>query len=552
MMRKNILFVCLLAVAMSATGAAASMLSAESAAWADSVMSGLTMRERIAQLFVPRLDITDNDAGFAQLKKAVQTDGMGGILLGKGTVESYAALINRAQQTAKVPLMVTLDGEWGLSMRVGGTPRFPHNMALGAAGDEGLLYAYGREMARQCRLMGIQVNFAPVLDVNSNPANPVIGYRSFGEDPELVGRLGAAYCRGLLEGGVLPVGKHFPGHGDTSTDSHKTLPLVGHTVAQLLNADIRPFVTAIEAGMPSVMVGHLKVPALDPSGTPASLSYPIITELLQNQLGFDGLIFTDALAMKGASREGENNCVSALLAGADVLLGSGSPSADLAAVEKAVASGKVTETLINERCRKMLQYKYMLGLAKKPKPVDAKAAACQLSTAETESLIDNMASKAVTVLRNEGALLPLSGNAKTVVVSIGGTAGDEFLKMIKGRQGVSVFTVPRSGVIPASVLSAVKGADRVVVATGSDSAGAKEAFSELTKCKTAVGVFFMNPYRAAKFGGLAGLKSIVMAFDDIPQLRRAAAKVLTGDAGVSGRMPVNVPGLASEGDGIDL
>lgn len=322
MMRKNILFVCLLAVAMSATGAAASMLSAESAAWADSVMSGLTMRERIAQLFVPRLDITDNDAGFAQLKKAVQTDGMGGILLGKGTVESYAALINRAQQTANVPLMVTLDGEWGLSMRVGGTPRFPHNMALGAAGDEGLLYAYGREMARQCRLMGIQVNFAPVLDVNSNPANPVIGYRSFGEDPELVGRLGAAYCRGLLEGGVLPVGKHFPGHGDTSTDSHKTLPLVGHTVAQLLNADIRPFVTAIEAGMPSVMVGHLKVPALDPSGTPASLSYPIITELLQNQLGFDGLIFTDALAMKGASREGENNCVSALLAGADVLLGS--------------------------------------------------------------------------------------------------------------------------------------------------------------------------------------------------------------------------------------
>ena len=220
--------------------------------WADSVLSTLSVRERVAQLFIPRLDITNNEAGFRTIEKIVAKEKMGGFLLGKGTISSYIDLINLGQSKADIPLMVTLDGEWGLSMRVVGTPRFPYNVALGAAADKQLLYDYGQEVARECKLMGIQVNFAPVIDVNSNPNNPVIGYRSFGEDPDLVGELSSAYCEGMWVSGVMPVGKHFPGHGDTSSDSHKTLPMLTHGRERIDNIDLRPFVIFFDsdAGVP--------------------------------------------------------------------------------------------------------------------------------------------------------------------------------------------------------------------------------------------------------------------------------------------------------------
>lgn len=514
--------------------------------WADSVMSTLSVRDRVAQLFVPRLDITNNSAGFKAIDRVVVKDKMGGFLLGKGTIASYADLINYGQEKADVPLMITLDGEWGLSMRVSGTPRFPYNVALGACADNDLIYEYGKEIARECKLMGIQVNFAPDIDVNLNPDNPVIGYRSFGEDPDLVAQLGAAYSKGMWEGGVMPVGKHFPGHGDTSTDSHKTLPTINHTRQRLDDVDLRPFKLAFAEGMPGVMVAHLKVPSLDPTGTPASLSKKITTDFLQDSLGFKGLIFTDALAMKGASRVNENNCVSAFLAGADILLGSAAPSSDLDAVEDAVKSGKISQIELNRRCKKVLVYKYKLGLSTKPTKIELSVLSSKLHTPQVDRLLTNLSRKAITVVRDNAQLLPIEKNKKVVVVSLGAQGSNKFSDLCKEYCGAD-----RYGKLSASVLNEIKSADIVIIGVFNSGVETKKAISTIAAANpSTVGVFFMNPYRVSKFSNLKSLSSIVLAYDDIPHLRVAVAEALTGKINVNGKLPINLPNVGKIGDGI--
>ena len=274
--------------------------SAECGRWVDSVYNTLSERERIAQLFCPVVDPTKGEVSRNAIDRLAGREKVGGLLLRKGSIADYVTMINRAGTQARVPVMITLDGEWGLSMRIPGTPQFPYNMALGAITDTRLLEEYGAEVARQCRLMGIHVDFAPVADVNLNPDNPVIGRRSFGEDPARVASAVVAYSRGMERGGVITTAKHFPGHGDTSTDSHKTLPVVDHSAEFMRENDLLPFIQYINAGLSGVMVGHLSVPSLDKTMTPASLSHAITTGLLQEELGFKGLVFTDALEMKGA------------------------------------------------------------------------------------------------------------------------------------------------------------------------------------------------------------------------------------------------------------
>lgn len=519
-------------------------------AWADSIMAGMTLRQKVAQLFVPRIDLISKTKDAQKLRQLIAKDQMGGFLLGKGSMDRYMDMIKSGQASAKVPLLITLDGEWGLSMRISDTPRFPYNVALGATRDADLAYAYGLETGRQCKLMGIQVDFAPVLDVNSNPDNPVIGYRSFGEDPELVGRLGAAYCRGMMDSGVMPVGKHFPGHGDTSTDSHKTLPLVDHSIKTLKDVDMLPFRMAMEAGMPAVMVGHLKVPALDKSGRPASMSEIITRSWLRDSLGFTGLVFTDALAMKGAALQSENNCVSAFLAGADVLLSSKDPSADLDAMMAAVKSGKIDVELINGSCFNILKYKYKLGLSKKPGayPADMRK---KLFTPHCDSLITAISQKAITVIGNRDKVLPLKKSDKksVVVVNIGAPAKNEFSEACSRLIGASMQSV-ETAAVPASVTKAVNEADIVIIAVYRDNANAKKAFATLSGMKKCIGVFFTEPFKILKFDNLSALQTTVLAYDDIPQLRKAAADAIAGAIGVSGKLPVNLPGFAKAGDGV--
>ena len=332
--------------------------------WVDSVYNSLSPRRRVAQLFFPKVVPTRGDVSRAMLRSLVKDNEVGGLIFTEGFIAQYADMTNYAQAQASVPLLMTFDGEWGLRMRIPKTPRFPHNMALGAIHNgESLMYEYGREMARECRIMGIHVNFAPVADVNSNPDNPVISYRSFGEDPQKVASLVCAYSRGLEDGGVQAVAKHFPGHGDTNSDSHKTLPTLTRTRHQMEQVELVPFRRFIAEGHSGIMTAHLAVPTYDKSSTPASLSRKITTELLRNTLGFDGLIYTDALGMKGATEAVANPCVAALRAGADILLCPPNTARDIDAVMAAIASGKISAEEVETHCRRVLRYKYYLGLS---------------------------------------------------------------------------------------------------------------------------------------------------------------------------------------------
>lgn len=522
--------------------------------WVDSVYNSLSEEQRVAQLFIPHLVINDNEAGRATIRRMVKDLGVGGILLGKGSVESYAALINLGQSEAKVPLMVTLDGEWGLAMRVTGTPRYPYNMALGAITDTRLLYDYGKELARECRALGIQVDFAPVIDVNSNPDNPVIGYRSYGEDPRRVAKAGVAFSRGMEAGGVMSVAKHFPGHGDTNVDSHKALPTITHSRSTLESVDLVPFKEYIDAGLTGVMVGHLNVPALDNSGTPASLSAKVTTDLLKNEMGFKGMVFTDALEMKGATTPaGGNNCVAALLAGADVLLGSASPAKDIAAVTSAVESGKIPAKTIEERCKKMLSYKYKLGLTKKQK-INTADLSKLINSQQATDLNQELSNAAITVTANTDTLIPIPGLERNsiAIVSIGAGADNEFSNMCKKYIDCKAYGIDKNG-LSAATLQKLKEADIVIAGVMSDQQYAISAFNKLRQeCKGLVSAFFVNPYKMRRFGNLADLNELMLAYDDTPSLRRAAAMALFGGTEISGRMPVDVKGIAALGAGMTI
>jgi len=519
--------------------------------WVDSVYKTLSERERVAQLFIPMVDPRSGASSKATIAKWIKTEKMGGLLFSKGSLADYASMTNYAQSIASVPVLMTFDGEWGLSMRIKETPRFPYNMGLGAISNEKLLYEYGREMARECREIGIHVNFAPVFDVNSNPSNPVIGYRSFGEDPTRVSRLGVAYSRGLEDGGVLSVSKHFPGHGDTSVDSHKALPTVSHDRTTLNMVDLLPFNQYVNAGLSGVMVGHLSVPALDKSGTPASLSKTITTDLLRDDMGFEGLIFTDALAMKGANSS-LNNCVAAIIAGADVLLGSNSPSKDLDAVMAAIKSGKITSKMIETRCKKVLAYKYALGLTVE-KPVDMNGLEARINSSSADAVNRKLSAALMTVVRNDTKLLPIRGLSQRsiAVVNIGASSDDVFSRFCRKYANVKVYS--STGVFSSSTLASIKTHDVVIVGVFGHKSAHKQAFAQLKSIPNIVPVFFVNPYEMAEFGvSLSGLKTLVIAYDDTRYIREYAAQAIFGGIEVDGRLPVNLKGIAPLGTGVKL
>lgn len=374
--------------------------------WVDSVMNKLSFREKVGQLFIYTIAPIETKQNLELLRDAVDAYKVGGLLFSGGKMQTQVELTNRAQKLAKVPVMITFDGEWGLAMRLRGTPAFPRNMVLGCISDNRLIYEYGREVARQCREIGVQVNFAPVADVNINPKNPVINTRSFGEDPIQVADKVVAYASGLEDGGVLSVCKHFPGHGDTDVDSHKGLPVLPFTRERLDSVELYPFKKAIRAGLGGMMVGHLRVPAIEPiDGLPSSLSRNVVYRLLTEELAFKGLIFTDALAMKGVAGH-PNVSLQALKAGNDMVLAPRNLKVEIQAVLKAVEKGELTKEDIENKCRKVLTYKYALGLKKKPH-VQLSGLEQRINSSQTRDLIRRLNLAAITVLNNKNHILPL-------------------------------------------------------------------------------------------------------------------------------------------------
>lgn len=340
--------------------------------WVDSVFNTLTTEEQLAQLIMPIVYPSQDTQAIKREEQRFSKFKWGGILYQKGLMAHQLIMNKRLQQTNSIPLLIALDGEWGLYMRLKDAPRFPRNLGLGFAGDAQILYEYGREIARECRLMGIHVNFAPTVDVNINPLNPVIGSRSFGSTPSVVSQLSEAYALGLEDGGVLSVAKHFPGHGDTSEDSHKTLPIVQATRKRLELVELAPFKHYINSGLGGIMTAHLRVPALENRSIPSSLSPNVCTDLLKKDLGFQGLVFTDGLEMEGVQTQSLGDIgVAALLAGNDILLGPASPEAQLNNLVLAYWDGRLPAKLIEEKVRKVLAYKYRLIISERPSTATA-------------------------------------------------------------------------------------------------------------------------------------------------------------------------------------
>lgn len=526
--------------------------------WVDSVMNKLTLKEKVGQLFIYTIAPVDTKRNQILLKDAVDTYKVGGLLFSGGKMQSQAELTNQAQRMAKIPLMITFDGEWGLAMRLRGTPVFPRNMVLGCIQDNQLIYEYGREMARQCRQLGVQVNFAPVADVNINPKNPVINTRSFGEDPVRVADKVVAYASGLEGGGVLSVCKHFPGHGDTDVDSHKALPVLPFTRERLDSVELYPFKEAIRAGLSGMMVGHLQVPVIEPvGGLPSSLSRNIVYDLLTEEFAFKGLIFTDALAMKGVSGNG-NVSLQALKAGNDMVLAPRNLKEEISAVLEAVEKKELTQEDIENKCRKVLTYKYVLGLSKKPF-VQISGLGQRINTPQTRDLIRRLNLAAVTVLNNKDQVLPLHADKahKIALLEVGDTGETNALAEQMSQYASLVRFRLRPGMAEAEnkkLRDSLATYKRIIVAVSEQRLASYQPFFAKFAPENPVVYLFFTPGKMMMqiHRAVSHASAVLLGHSPNEEVQRRVADVLFAKASADGRLSASLGGLFKAGAGVTI
>lgn len=524
-------------------------------AWVDKTMNGMSLKEKVGQLFIYTIAPQNTKRNLSLLQDVVRTHKVGGLLFSGGQLRDQALLTNYAQDNAEVPLLITFDGEWGLAMRLKGTPNFSRNMTLGCIQDNQLIYEYGKEVARECKELGVHVNFAPVADVNINPNNPVINTRSFGEDPYLVAEKVVAYAKGLESGGVLSVSKHFPGHGDTDVDSHKALPVLPFTRARLDSVELYPFKQVIKAGLGGIMVGHLQVPSLDNSSLPASLSKNVITGLLIDELKFKGLVFTDALAMKGVSAT-ENVCVQALNAGNDLLLAPRNIKTEIEGVMKAIEKGVLSEEMINEKCRKVLTYKYALGAYRKKK-INLSGLEERISTPQTSGLIEKLHAASVTVLGNRKRILPFHYSADTLtVISIGTPKSDEVFVQELAKYGPVInfrLTKETNDSVRRSIIHRIADSRRVVVSVTTRTIKGFCPFLATLSLNAPTVYAIFTPFTALdQLPSLSSAASVVLGHSVEPDVQKHVAGVLYGVSSASGRLSASIPKQFKAGEGITI
>ncbi|WP_321519903.1 glycoside hydrolase family 3 N-terminal domain-containing protein [uncultured Bacteroides sp.] len=525
--------------------------------WVEKTLSGMSQKEKVGQLFIYTVAPEMTKANKKVIRKAVHVSKIGGLLFSGGHLENQAQLTNLAQSLADIPLMITFDGEWGLSMRLKYTPVFPKNVVLGCIQNDRLLYEYGQEVARQCKEMGVTVNFAPVADVNRNPNNPVINVRSFGEEPHAVADKVIAYAQGLESNGVLSVAKHFPGHGDTDVDSHLALPILPFTRERLDSVELYPFKQYIKAGLGGIMVGHLQVPIMEPNKLfPSSLSRNIVYGLLADELRFQGLIFTDALAMKGVA-SADRVCLHALLAGNDMVLAPQDVEIEVQSVLKALKNGEISQEDIDRKCRKVLLYKYALGLTKAPK-VSLSGLEERINTANSEALIHKLRMAAITVLGNREQELPFRTSYDEIaLVNVGGYSTDSvFVETVKKYAPVKYYQLTYE--MNDSLMQAMKHElslhKRVIVSiTDKDLKPYLHFFSALSVSQPAVYVFF-TPFTAMEQLQipLSVASAVVLGHSADNDVQAQVGNVLFAKAAADGRLSASVGTLYSPGDGVTI
>ena len=510
-------------------------------------MRALSLREKIAQLVVAPFygeNPPSRSRAGRQFDRLVRKVRVGGLVIinlmpGGGIrpadPRDMAAFLNRMQRRAKIPLLVAGDFERGTSMRVTRSTRFPHAMAYGAAADYAATRFLGAETARQARALGVHWVLAPVADVNVNPDNPVINIRSFGEDPEEVSRHVKAFIEGARAETVLVTAKHFPGHGDTAVDSHLDLPRLDAGLERLQKVELAPFRAAIAAGVDCVMAAHIAVAALDPSGAPATVSRPILTNLLQEQLGFHGLVSTDAMDMRGLSKQFEPGeaAVRALEAGADILLMPPNPEVAIRAIEMAIRKKRLSRARIEQSVRKILSAKVRVGLAAK-RTVDLNKAVSAMETPESQAQAQHVADRAVALIKGRAPLRDPSSACYTVLGT--GEQGEEFTRQVRSRAPQAIVT---TGSAPSPNCS------QIVVAAFATSSRTSAVIppgfiEQISKPFTIVALG--NPSLLRDFNGAGNM---LATFSTVPASETAAVKVLFGEIRPSGRAPVTIPGITS-------
>lgn len=526
--------------------------------WVDSVMNKLSFKEKVGQLFIYTIAPIDTKRNLELLHEAVETHKVGGLLFSGGKMQTQVELTNRAQKQAKVPVMITFDGEWGLAMRLRGTPVFPRNMVLGCIRDNQLIYEYGSEVARQCRQIGVQVNFAPVADVNINPKNPVINTRSFGEDPVQVADKVIAYAYGLEGGGVLSVCKHFPGHGDTDVDSHKALPVLPFTRERLDSVELYPFKKAIRAGLGGMMVGHLQVPVIEPvGGLPSSLSRNVVYDLLTDELAFKGLIFTDALAMKGVSGNGHVS-LQALKAGNDMVLAPRNLKEEIPAVLEAVEKGELAREDIENKCRKVLTYKYVLGLKKKTF-IQLSGLEQRINRPQTRDLIRRLNQAAITVLNNKNHILPLHADkAQTLALLEIGKPGET---EVLARQMSRYTSVARFRLRPNQteaenrrLRDSLATYKRIVIAVSEQRLAPYHSFfAKFAPENPAIYLFFTPGKMMMQIHhAVSHAPAVILGHSHNSDVQRQTADILFAKATADGRLSASIGGLFPTGAGVTI
>ncbi|MBR4134976.1 MAG: serine hydrolase [Bacteroidales bacterium] len=521
------------------------------------VMSRMTLEEKIAQLMIIRISSTETEA-YNQSKIAeIEKYQVGGVCFFKGGPVRQAILTNRIQAVSKVPLFISIDGEWGPAMRLDSCVAFPRQMTLGAlaANHDTLIYRMGQEVAQQCKAVGINLNFAPVIDINNNAKNPVINSRSFGENRDKVTFKGALYLHGMTEGGIIGCLKHFPGHGDTETDSHLGLPVIKKSRIELDELELYPYRQLMAINPDMIMVAHLNIPALDPApNSVSSLSYPIVSELLKKEYGYTGLIITDGLEMQGVQKQKQfvgDIEIRALLAGADLLLLPEETGAVIQAIKKAVEEGTIPEELINERCLRVLEFKSSKGLLRTPKPLDITAIKQRMNEPSAQLVNDQIEQYAITMLKNDH-ILPLKEAATTLFLCI----GREELRS-DYQKALASYPMPCQYISKAptakeqeTVRGEAQKYQRIIIAYGGSNQLANKGYGvdakavaiiqELAKNKEVVLLHLGNPYALNSFPALDHCKGILVAYQFTPNSLQCAVDACFGQQNCEGFLPVSI------------
>lgn len=534
--------------------------------WVDSVFKTFTKDQKIAQLMNVRVSSIGPNRTInffeKEVEDAIRKYNIGSICLFQGGPLKQAGMLNHFQQIARTPLLVTIDGENGVGMRFDSVMGLPRMMMLGAVQDPALIYEYGRVVAEQCKRIGIQVNYAPVVDVNNNPNNPVINDRSFGEDKYKVAAYGIQYMKGMQDAGVMACAKHFPGHGDVSVDSHYDLPVINKTREQLDSLELYPFRELIRAGVGSVMVAHLQVPAIDSTANhPTSISYNNVTNLLRNELHFNGLTFTDALEMKGLTKfypDGEASMM-ALIAGNDMLCLPGDIPGSIEKVKKAIRKNKLPWAAIDERVKRVLHAKYRYGLANL-QPISTEHLTEDLNSKVTD-MRRLVAEKAITLLRNDDpAIYPLAKGKRVAYVGFGTTKDNEFAKQIRKDYDAQVYyfdyALDSAKVAPCLelfknrydvVVIGVHNYTRFPANNFGVSNAAMSLIRALQQQHQTITLAFGNPYLIKNF---CDSKVLIACYEDDDITQATAADLVFGRMLAKGKLPVTICESLKYGDGI--